>query len=81
VDVNPDDYPGCKDAVVYHERFQANTAWLVLKLNSHKPGRVLGILRESADEILKTIPEGDLSSIRPQMDHPDFLRYITDKLK
>lgn len=66
-------YPGAADAVVLHETY--------IRIPKHlPPHEVLETLKRCADDTLAIEPVGPLTVVRPQMDHPDFLKYLRAKL-
>jgi hypothetical protein len=79
-------YPGAVDAVMLHEGQGHPLAPLLKKiLDSERvrrlsPDEVLDGLRRSADQSLRVFPNGPLTKVRPQMDHPDFLKYLRGRL-
>lgn len=76
-------YPGCKLAVKTIEENDGGN-FDIAKKSGATPEKHLWILIRSIEFTIKLHgPEvaADMVAILPEMEHPDFLRYVSDRLK
>lgn len=74
-------YPEVAEAVAAHELSgPVAFPWDLVRCVGFSVDETLRRLKESADMVITLIPDGPLTDARPQMDHPDFRRYVADKL-
>jgi hypothetical protein len=55
-------------------------AFTVATICNLTPAQVVDRLKKSADGAIEAMPGLIMGAIRPQMDHPDFLRYVAGKM-
>ncbi len=79
-------YPGCPNAVSCHESRTLSDIWPAIRAKGLSPPQAVSLLREVIQETLedaKTIRMTNtevLDHALPEMDHPDFLKYVAAKL-
>ena len=73
-------YPGAPDAVELHE-IDMDDFWPRARASGMSPAAVaIMMAREVGDTVTGTKLSRPGIPLRPQMEHPDFLRYVTAKM-
>ena len=75
-------YPGCPDAVEWHESRMCNiVVWPMQRMIGENPHQTLERLKLAYEDCVRMTGGGpEIRKMRPQMDHPDFMKYIKAKL-
>lgn len=74
-------YPGAADAVAYHQRPGVSRLLAIAAVTGASPEQAVEGCRQGADDAIRYRPGLPVAAVRAQMDHPDFLRYVADKLR
>jgi len=72
-------YPGAADAVRLHEEHMGAMSWKAI-IRNKTPRQAVRDMRKIADEIIPIDPDGPIASVRRQMDHADFERYVAERM-
>jgi hypothetical protein len=76
-------YPGAVEAVLWHEHPTLKEAiWGTIagEGNVLSPEVLLAIFKQIGGQPIEYVPDRPMKNFIHQLDHPDFMRYIRDKL-
>lgn len=75
-------YPGAADAVEFHEQAIPESSWNFMRAWEMAPAWVIQLMLEETGPAPTTGRNWHTPgiSLRPQMEHPDFARYVAAKL-
>jgi hypothetical protein len=73
-------YPGAAGAVRLTEHPLLEKTWALARGRRVAPSRLVVVFKNMAALTTSIIPGGEVGAALPQMDHPDFLRYVRAKL-